>query len=124
MCQKVLSSIEETLFELDCASPVGVCVFVHDASYVVVFNRTPPQARVAKCETAFVENPPTMAIPTDFYYWWFVDEPTGQLRRTAYKLSSPDAERAFPGATPDLGSREMRIVVDPAQGHADTRPGD
>lgn len=65
-----------------------------------------------------------MATRTEFYKWWFVDERTGQRRLTTYKLSQVDAERAFPGATPALRTRETRTLADPAQGHADTRPGD
>ena len=49
-----------------------------------------------------------MANPTEFFKWWIVDERTGERRLTTYKLSRADAARAFPGADPDLQSRELR----------------
>jgi hypothetical protein len=43
-----------------------------------------------------------MPNPTEFFNWYITDERTGERRLTTYKLSRPDAERAFPGAEPDL----------------------
>ena len=60
--------------------------------------------------------------PTEFYNWWITDERTGALRLTTYKLSRVDAERAFPGARPDLGTRELRYL--PGGAPASSRPGE
>ena len=60
--------------------------------------------------------------PTEFYNWWITDERTGALRLTTYKLSRVDAERAFPGARPDLRTRELRYL--PGGVPASSRPGD
>ena len=48
-----------------------------------------------------------MNIVTELFQWWFVDEVTGKRQLTKFKLSRENAERAFPGATPDLESREV-----------------
>jgi hypothetical protein len=60
--------------------------------------------------------------PTEFYNWWITDERTGARRLTAYKLSRADAERAFPGASPDLRTRELRYL--PGGAPANSRPGE
>jgi len=46
-----------------------------------------------------------MPTPTEFFNWWIVAERIGKRRLTTYKLKRADAERAFPGAEPDLQSR-------------------
>lgn len=66
-----------------------------------------------------------MATRTEFYKWWFVDERTGQRRLTTYKLSRVDAERAFPGAEPDMQTREVRNLPDLSHDPwGNTRPGE
>ena len=64
-----------------------------------------------------------MPIPTEFFRWWIVDQRTGKRRKTTYMLTRADAERAFPGAQPDLQSREVRNLPDPGHGPANRRPG-
>jgi hypothetical protein len=59
-----------------------------------------------------------------FYNWWIVDELTGERRLTAYKLTRIDAGRAFPGAEPDLRTRELRNLPDARYTPADTRAGE
>ena len=49
-----------------------------------------------------------MTRVVEFYRWWITDDRTGERRLTEYKLSRADAQRAFPGAVPDPGSREVR----------------
>jgi hypothetical protein len=64
-----------------------------------------------------------MTTPTEFFYWWIVDERTGKRRLTAYKMARAQAERAFPGAEPDLHSREVRHLPDPGEAPPNSRPG-
>jgi hypothetical protein len=64
-----------------------------------------------------------MSTPTEFFRWWITDERTGQDRLTTDKLTRADAQRAFPGAEPDLQSREVRDLLDPSEGPANSRPG-
>ena len=61
--------------------------------------------------------------PTEFYNWWFTDERTGERRLTTYKLSRADAQRAFPGAEPDLQSRELRHLPKADEAPANHRTG-
>ena len=61
--------------------------------------------------------------PTEYFNWWIIDERTGKRRLTTYKLKRADAERAFPGAEPDLQSREVRNLPDKGQITANSRPG-
>jgi len=63
-----------------------------------------------------------MVTPTEFFRWWIVDERTGERQLTAYKLSRADAERAFPGAEPDLQTREVRDLPKPDRLPANSRP--
>lgn len=64
-----------------------------------------------------------MATPaTEFYNRWIVDARTGERRRTTYKLSRANAERAFPGAEPDLNTHELR-EIQVAGPTANSRPG-
>ena len=66
-----------------------------------------------------------METPTEFYKWWVTDERTGKRRLTTYKLSRVDAERAFPGAEPDMQTREVRNLPDLRQDPwGNTRPGE
>ena len=45
---------------------------------------------------------------TEYFRWWVVDQGTGERWRTSTHLSRDDARRIFPGAVPDLRSREFR----------------
>ena len=62
-----------------------------------------------------------MTVPTEFFKWWFVDERTGERRLTTYKLSRVDAQRAFPGAEPEVLTREVRDL--PSAGWTPTNSG-
>jgi len=64
-----------------------------------------------------------MRTPTEYFLWWVDDDGTGKPRRTTYKLTRADAARAFPGADPDVSSREVGDCSDPAAGPASSRPG-
>ena len=64
-----------------------------------------------------------MNTPTELFQWWIEDEPTGEPRLTRYKLTRADAERAFPGAKPDLQTRELRDIQDPHAIRSSSRPG-
>jgi hypothetical protein len=63
-----------------------------------------------------------MVTPTEFFRWWIIDEHTGERRLTTYKLSRADAERAFPGAEPDLQTGEVRDLPKPDRQPANSRP--
>jgi len=53
-----------------------------------------------------------MSTLTEFFCWWVVDERTGERLLTRFKLTRVDAQRAFPGAEPDLQTREVRNLPD------------
>jgi hypothetical protein len=53
-----------------------------------------------------------MAGMTEFYRWWITNEVTGERVLTPYKLTRAHAALAFPGAEPDVQSREMRALPD------------
>ncbi len=66
-----------------------------------------------------------MSSTTEFYRWWIVDQVTGERVLTPYKLTSAHAALAFPGAVPNLQTREIRHL--PALGQdpwGTTRPGE
>jgi hypothetical protein len=63
-----------------------------------------------------------MPTPTDFFRWWIVDERTGKRQRTTYKLKRADAERQFPGAEPDLQSREVQHLPEAGEMRGNSRP--
>jgi hypothetical protein len=65
-----------------------------------------------------------MSTVTEFFRWWFTDERTGERRLTTYALTRADAARAFPGAEPDLQTRELRYLHEPNQAPANSRSGD
>ena len=67
--------------------------------------------------------PQAMPNPTEFFNWYIRDEGTGERRLTTYKLSRPDAERAFPGAEPDLQTREVRNLPGTGEETPNSRPG-
>ena len=64
-----------------------------------------------------------MPNPTEFFNWYITDERTGERRLTTYKLSRPDADRAFPGAEPDLQTREVRDLPGAGETPPNSRPG-
>ena len=64
-----------------------------------------------------------MTTATEFFRWCIFDERTGKRRKTTYMLTRADAERAFPGAQPDLQSREVRNLPAPGDAKANSRPG-
>lgn len=64
-----------------------------------------------------------MRIQTEFFNWYIRDELTGKHRLTTSKLSRADAEKAFPGAEPDLETREVRNLPGPAEKPSNSRPG-
>ena len=61
-------------------------------------------------------------VETESFRWWIVDERTRKRRLTAYQLTRADAERAFPGAEPDLQTREVRDLPNPDRLPASSRP--
>ena len=60
--------------------------------------------------------------PTEFFRWWLVDERTGKRRRTTYMMTRADAAERFPGAEPDMQSREVRHLHKPGGAPADSKP--
>jgi len=65
-----------------------------------------------------------MSNVTEFYRWWIVDPVTGERVLTPYKLTSAHAALAFPGAVPDLSTREARDLPDLSRNPWDnTQPG-
>ena len=60
---------------------------------------------------------------TEFYKWWINDERAGERRLTTYKLTRVDAERACPGAEPDLQTRELRNLPEAGELPSNSRPG-
>jgi len=65
-----------------------------------------------------------MSTPTEFFRWWIIDERTGKRGLTTYKLTRADAARAFPGAEPDLQTRELRDLHEPGEPLTHSRSGD
>jgi hypothetical protein len=66
-----------------------------------------------------------MSKVTEFYRWWIVDPVTGERVLTPYKLTSAHAALAFPGAEPDLQTREARDLPDLTRDPwGNTRPGE
>jgi len=62
--------------------------------------------------------------PPEFYKWWISDAHTGERCLSAYRLTRADAERAFPGAEPDLQTRERRYLPKAGDAPASSRPGE
>ncbi len=66
-----------------------------------------------------------MSTVTEFYRWWLVDPVTGERVLTPYKLTSAHAALAFPGAEPDLQTREARDLPEIGRDPwGNTRPGE
>jgi hypothetical protein len=51
-----------------------------------------------------------MSTLTEFFCWWIIDEQTGERPLTRLKLTRVDAQRAFPGAEPEVQTRETRYL--------------
>jgi len=64
-----------------------------------------------------------MTIATEFFRWWIVDELTGERNLSSYLLTRADAARAFPGAEPDVRTREVRDLPSEGQLPASSRAG-
>ena len=62
--------------------------------------------------------------PLTEYFLWYVPDEHGKLQLTKYKLSRADAQKAFPGAEPDLESREVRDVPEIGEPPPNRRPGE
>ena len=86
-----------------------------------LISSLPPGAALG---TTPLNCPDQMHPLTEYFLWYIPDERTGELRLTKFKLSRADAERAFPGAEPDLSSREVREVPEIAKAPANRRPGE
>lgn len=69
--------------------------------------RTDPQASTAQNDS--------MTDVTEYFNWWVVDELTGAAQLTRYKLSRANAQRAFPGAEPDVQTREVHALTEPGE---------
>jgi len=63
-----------------------------------------------------------MPTPTEFFRWWIVDERTGTRRLTTYKMQRADAASRYPGAEPNLQSREVRQLPEPSEIHGNRKP--
>ena len=61
-----------------------------------------------------------MTTPNEFFRWWIIDQRTGKRRRTTFKLTRAEAEHRYPGAEPDLQTREIRNV--PSEIHGNSKP--
>ena len=61
---------------------------------------------------------------TEYFLWYIPDERTGKLQLTKYKLTRADAQRAFPGAEPDLQTCEARDLPETGKPPANRRPGE
>jgi len=59
----------------------------------------------------------------EFFNWWVVDERTGDRWLTTYKLSRPDAQRAFPCAEPEPLTRDVRHFLAASEAPPSSRPG-
>lgn len=64
-----------------------------------------------------------MPTATEFFNWYITDERSGERRLTTYKLSRANASKAFPGAEPDLTTREVRNLPDAGESPTNSRPG-
>lgn len=52
----------------------------------------------------------------EFYRWWLPpDRMNAKPRLSTWKMSREDAEAGYPGATPDLTSREVRNCPEPGE---------
>ena len=63
-----------------------------------------------------------MRTPPEFFRFWIVDERTGKRRLTTYRMTSAEAAVRYPGAEPDLQTREVRHLHGHGEIHANSRP--
>jgi hypothetical protein len=63
-----------------------------------------------------------MAVPTEFFHWYVVDERTRKRRLTPYAMTRAEAAERFPDAEPDLRTREVRNLPEPGEMRGNTRP--
>jgi hypothetical protein len=63
-----------------------------------------------------------MATPTEFFRWWIIDERTGRRRLTTYAMTREQAAERYPGAEPDLRTREVRNLPDRGEARGNSRP--
>jgi len=63
-----------------------------------------------------------MRSPTEFFRWWITDERTGKRRRTTYKMTRATAAERYPGAEPDLPSREVYNLPELGEAAGNTKP--
>jgi hypothetical protein len=62
-----------------------------------------------------------MTTATEFFKFGIVDERTGKRRLTRYAMTRADAAERYPGAEPDLRTREVRDLPEPGELHGNTR---
>jgi len=65
-----------------------------------------------------------MTTPTEFFRFWIIDERTGKRRVTTYAMTRQQAAERFPGAEPDLRTREVRNLSEPGELYGNTRAPD
>ena len=65
-----------------------------------------------------------MPVPTEFFRWYIVDERTGKRRLTRFAMMREQAAEGYPGAEPNLHTREVRNLPEPGELHGNTKPPD
>jgi hypothetical protein len=58
----------------------------------------------------------------EFYRWWIVDERTGKRRLTKLAMTREEAVERYPGAEPDLRSREVRNLPERGEVRGNAKP--
>ena len=84
------------------------------------FRCSPPQLTLSGPK---IQSKMTDGHPSEFFKWWIVDESTGKRSLSTYLKTRADAARAFPGAEPDVRTREIRDLPSAGQLPAASRPG-
>lgn len=84
-------------------------------------------ALVVRCAAAklltHAELDGNLPMVVEFFKWWVVDERTGDRWLTTYKLSRPDAQRAFPCAEPEPLTRDVRHFLGCKRGGPEQQAG-
>ena len=65
-----------------------------------------------------------MPGPAELFRWWIRDPRNGTRRLTTSHLTRENAQRRFPGAEPELASREFRPLRGGDESGGDTLPPD
>ena len=65
-----------------------------------------------------------MLTPTDSFRLYIVDERTGKRRLTRFAMTREQAAEGYPGAEPNLHTREVRNLPEPGEMRANTKPPD